>query len=780
MIRKSYTFVNDLWNEAEASKLDPVGRLVYRSNKLGADQRITNTGGGNTSSKITEKDPLTGEPVEVLWVKGSGGDLRTATKENFSSLYQSKLADLQRLYARRTDKGLKSAAEDDMVAMYHHCTFNLNPRASSIDTPLHSFIPAKHVDHMHPNAIIAVAASSRCRDITREIFGEQMDYVPWIRPGFELGLAMQKICRKNLKAQAIMMGQHGFISWSNDDQECYHRTLDFIQRASEYIERKYAEKGGDQAVFGGLITPAFPEEMRRKVLARLLPWLRGQVSQQRRLIATIQDDDKILRFVTSKNAPRLAGLGTSCPDHFLRTKIKPLYVALSPDDFTNLAQASRLPLQGAAGILPADSASGTLAARSSPGETPNPPRDDSSIDAHVRLLKQKLAAGLKQYREDYVAYYERCKRPNSPPMRDPNPTVILIPGLGMIAFGKDKGESRITAEFYNCAVEVMRGAEAIDQYVSLPQQEAFDIEYWLLEEAKLRRMPPEKELARQVIVVIGAGSGIGKEVAHRLVKEGAHIVCVDLKAETAQATAQEITDKYGLGLGLAGSGISNCGPAIGLACDITNRASVRAMLDQVALAYGGFDSIIITAGIFFSPDTSGHIPDDKWALTFAINVTGSYIVADEAAKTWNEQGLPGNLVLTTSANAVVAKKGSVAYDTSKAAANHLVGELAVELAPLVRVNGVAPATVVQGSAMFPRERVIASLSKYGIAYSESEPSDALTARLAKFYADRTLTKSPITPADQAEAFFLLLSNRLSKTTGHIIPVDGGLSDAFLR
>jgi NAD(P)-dependent dehydrogenase (short-subunit alcohol dehydrogenase family) len=293
-------------------------------------------------------------------------------------------------------------------------------------------------------------------------------------------------------------------------------------------------------------------------------------------------------------------------------------------------------------------------------------------------------------------------------------------------------------------------------------------------------MPPEKELARQVIVVLGAGSGIGKEVAHRLVKEGAHIVCVDLKAETAQATAQEITDNYGLGIGVAGSGISNCGPAIGLACDITNRASVRAMLDQVALAYGGFDSIIITAGIFFSPDTTGHIPDDKWALTFAINVTGSYIVADEAAKTWKEQDLPGNLVLTTSANAVVAKKGSVAYDTSKAAANHLVGELAVELAPLVRVNGVAPATVVQGSAMFPRERVIASLSKYGIAYTESEPSDALTARLAKFYADRTLTKSPITPADQAEAFFLLVSNRLTKTTGHIIPVDGGLSDAFLR
>jgi NAD(P)-dependent dehydrogenase (short-subunit alcohol dehydrogenase family) len=358
--------------------------------------------------------------------------------------------------------------------------------------------------------------------------------------------------------------------------------------------------------------------------------------------------------------------------------------------------------------------------------------------------------------------------------------VILIPGLGMITWGKDKSESRVTAEFYTCAIEVMRGAEAMDKYIALPQQEAFDIEYWLLEEAKLQRMPAEKELARQVIAVIGAGSGIGKEVAHRLIKEGAQIVCVDLNVQAAQATAKEITNKYGLGIGVAGSGISNCGPAIGLACDITNRASIRAMLDQVVLAYGGFDSIAITAGIFVAPDITGHIGDDKWALTFAINVTGSYFVADEAFKTWSEQGLNGNLVLTTSANAVVAKPGSVAYDTSKAAANHLVRELAIELAPLVRVNGVAPATVVQGSAMFPRERVIASLAKYKIGYTENEPTESLTTKLAQFYANRTLTKRPITPADQAEAFFLLVSKRLSKTTGQVITVDGGLHEAFMR
>ena len=728
----SYHYVNFGWDDAKAASLDPVARLVYRSNLLGSDQRITNTGGGNTSSKITEKDPLTGQPVEVLWVKGSGGDLRTSTRENFSSLYQQKLLDLQKLYAARTDKGLKAPAEDDMVGMYTHTTFNLNPRASSIDTPLHSFLPGKHVDHMHPNAIIAIAASKNCEKLTQEIFGGKMAYVPWMRPGFELGLAMQEVAKKNPGVQAIMMGQHGFISWDNDDKACYTLTLNFIEQASAYIEKKYAAKGGDPAAFGGAKYQSLDEAKRSAVFAAILPWLRGQVSKQKRFIGTVQDDAKILRFVNSKDAARLAELGTSCPDHFLRTKIKPLYV-----DW-------------------------------------NPQTEDTAA------LKAKLAAGLEAYRKDYAAYYAKCKHANSPAMRDPNPTVVLIPGVGMIAWGKDKSESRVTAEFYNCAVEVMRGAEAIDQYIALPQQEAFDIEYWLLEEAKLKRMPAEKELARQVIVVIGAGSGIGKETAHRLVKEGAHIVCVDLNEAAAQATAKEIEAKYGVGIGVAGTGLSNCGPALGLAANITDRASIRRMLDQVALAYGGFDSICVTAGIFVPSDTTGHIPDDKWALTFNINVTGSYLVGDEAFKTWKEQGLKGNLVLTTSANAAVAKKGSVAYDTSKAAANHLTRELAIELSPLVRVNAVAPATVVQGSAMFPRDRVIGSLAKYNIAYKDDEATESLVTKLAQFYADRTLTKAPIAPADQAEAYFLLVSSRLSKTTGQVITVDGGLHEAFLR
>jgi len=726
----SYQFVTYSWNDTYAATLDPVDLLVYRSNILGADQRITNTGGGNTSSKVVQSDPLTGEETEVLWVKGSGGDLRTSRRENFSSLYQHKLLDLQRLYAARSDKGLKSLAEDDMVGMYPHTTFNLNPRPSSIDTPLHSFLDGKHVDHMHPNAIISIAASERCEALTQEIFGGAMAYVPWMRPGFELGLAMQDIAKQKPDVRAIMMGAHGFISWADDAKACYTLTLDMIEKASAFIAEKYQAHGGDAAAFGGANCAA--RDDRKAVLASILPWLRGQISQQKRFVATVQDDSNILRFVNSCDAPRLAEIGTSCPDHFLRTKIKPLYVDWNPQ-----------------------------------GED-------------VATLRKKLSAGITKYRADYAAYYERCKHANSPAMRDPNPTVVLIPGLGMIAWGKDKSESRVTAEFYNCAVEVMRGAEAIDSYAALPQQEAFDIEYWLLEEAKLQRMPAEKELARQVHVVIGAGSGIGREVAHRLVKEGAHIVCVDLNKAAAEATAKEITDKCGEGIGVAGSGISGCGQAVGISANVTDRASIRAALDQVALAYGGFDAIEVTAGIFVPSDTSGKIPDDKWALTFGINVTGSYLVADEAHKTWQDQGLHGNLVLTTSANAVVAKKGSIAYDTSKAAANHLVRELAIELAPLVRVNGVAPATVVQGSAMFPRDRVIGSLAKYGIAYTEDEATESLVTKLAQFYADRTLTKSPITPSDQAEAYFLLVTKRLSKTTGQIITVDGGLHEAFLR
>jgi rhamnulose-1-phosphate aldolase/alcohol dehydrogenase len=730
--------VNYLWDDAHAASLSPADRLVYRSNILGADQRITNTGGGNTSAKLTEADPLTGQPVRVLWVKGSGGDLRTSTRANFASLYQDRLIQLQDVYAASSPRGVKSAAEDQMVGLYPHCTFNLNPRATSIDTPLHAFVPAAHVDHMHPNAVISVAASRHADRLTREIYGDAVVWTPWQRPGFELGLTLQELVAAHPGADGVILGQHGLINWADDDKACYDLTLSLITRAAEYIQAR--DKG--EATFGGQKYGPIEDAHRQAVLQQVVPWLRGQVSTfakatagtsaPKRMIATLQYDAAILRFVNSHDAPRLAELGTSCPDHFLRTKIKPLYIAWDP----------------------------------------------STSD--VEGLRRRLADGLEQYRRDYAAYYDACRRPDSPAMRDPNPTVILIPGLGMIAFGKDKSESRVTAEFYNCAVEVMRGAEAIDEYVALPQQEAFDIEYWLLEEAKLQRMPAEKALARRIVVVVGAGSGIGRAVAHRVAAEGAHVVCADLSPEAAAGTADELTKKYGVGIGVAGSGISGSGPAIGVAVDVTDRASVQQMVRDTVMAYGGLDHVVVTAGIFPTPDATGRVTDAMWRTTFDINVMGGYLVADECRQVWEPQQLPGSLVLTTSVNAVVAKKGSAAYDASKAAANHLVRTLAVELAPLVRVNGLAPATVVQGSTMFPKDRVMSSLKKYGIAFDPEASADTLRKQLAEFYAQRTLTRQPITPEDQAEAAYFLLSDRTGRITGQVLNVDGGLPEAFVR
>jgi rhamnulose-1-phosphate aldolase/alcohol dehydrogenase len=724
----TFKHVENLWDDAVADALDPVERLVYRSNLLGTDWRITNTGGGNTSSKLMETDPLTGEPVEVLWVKGSGGDLRTAQRANFASLYQDKLLALQDVYADFDERGPKTPAEDAMVAMYNHCTFNLNPRACSIDTPLHSFIPHKFVDHTHPTACIAIATAKDGKRLTQEIYGDEVIWTDWQRPGFELGLTLQQICRENPQAKGVMLGGHGLINWADDDKECYLLSLALIDKVAEYLAQH--DKGDE--TFGGAKYKSFLSEERADKLAVLLPWLRGQVSQEKRFIGTVETRDAIMQFVNSHDAQRLAERGTSCPDHFLRTKIKPLYVDWDP--------ATR----------------------------------------DLESLKSKLTEGLAQYRKDYAAYYENHKRPDSPAMRVSNPTVILIPGLGMIAWGKNKSESRVTAEFYNAAVEVMRGAESVSEYTAIAKREAFDIEYWLLEEAKLKRKPPEQELSRQIIAIIGAGSGIGRAVVDRVVREGATVVALDLNQEAAEQAAQEVLDEIGMGIGVAGSGISGCGDLIGLGIDITDRESIAAALEQVMLAYGGLDTVVVTAGLYVSPDATGHIDDWDWDRTFAVNVTGPYLVADEAARIWEAQGLSGSMVITTSVNAAVAKKGSFAYDTSKAAANHLVRELAVTYAPLIRVNGVAPATVVEGSSMFPRARVMASLTKYDIPFDEDADTATLRQQLAQFYADRTLLKRPITPDDQAEAIYLLLGDRLGKTTGQILTVDGGLHEAFLR
>ena len=723
----TYKFVDYLWDDDHAATLDPVERLVYRSNLLGQDQRITNTGGGNTSSKLTMPDPLTGEQVEVMYVKGSGGDLRTAKRENFASLYMEKFLALESLYNAADEQGVKTPIEDEMVGMYPHTVYNLNPRASSIDTPLHGFIPFKHVDHTHPVAVIAIAASKDGERLTQEIYGDEVGWVDWQRPGFDLGLVMREKLREQPDLKGLVMGQHGLINWADDDKACYELSLTLIEKAARYLDEHDL---GDKT-FGGQKVAPLDEAKRNAVLHEILPSLRGMVSQEKKFVGTVEARPEVLEFVGSHDAPRLAELGTSCPDHFLRTKIKPLYVDWEPGEGAE------------------------------------------------RLL-EKLSKGLETYRQDYAHYYETHKHKDSPDLRDPNPTVILIPGVGLVAWGKTKSESRVTAEFYTGAVGVMRGAESVSEYISLPQQEAFDIEYWALEEAKLKRMPPEKELARDIVVVVGAGSGIGKAVAERVAQEGAHVVCADLNKAGAQETANDLTDVYGMGIGVAGTGLSNCGPATALGVDVTKRESVHDLFDSVLIAYGGIDHVIVTAGVFFAPDKEGHLDDEKWALTYAINVTGLYLVADEARRIWAEQELSGSLVLTTSVNAAVPKKGSLAYDTSKAAANHLVRELAVELAPNVRVNGLAPATVVAGSSMFPKERVMSSLAKYDIPFDEKESADALRDKLAEFYAQRTLTKKPITPEDQAEAAFLLVSGALSKTTGQVVSVDGGLTEAFLR
>jgi len=725
---QQFQYVDYLWDDKTANQLDAVERLRYRSNILGADQRITNTGGGNTSSKIKMTDPLNGKEVDVLWVKGSGGDLRTSTRANFASLYMDKFLSLENIYNQAEHKGVKTEIEDSMVDIYRHTTYGLNPAVSSIDTPLHGLIPYRHVDHMHPISAIAIAASKDQERLTQEVFGREVGWVPWQRPGFDLGLVMKEKLKQKPTLTGLIMGQHGLINWADDDKACYELTLTLIEKAAQYIAQ---HDKGDQT-FGGQKYESFDQKTRNEILIKLLPTLRGKVSRASRFIGTVHVTESVLQFVNSIDAQRLAEIGTSCPDHFLRTKIKPLYVDWNPQK-----------------------------------------------DPYDSLI-EKLEKGLAAYRSDYAAYYEACKHSNSPAMRDPNPTVILIPGVGLIAWGKTKSESRVTAEFYSLAIEVMRGSEAISEYQGLPRQEAFDIEYWLLEEAKLKRMPPEKEMARNAVVIIGAGSGIGKAVAHRLAKEGAHVICADLSEESAKETAQELINIYGLGIGVAGSGLSGCGPAIGLGVDITKRESIKSMLENVTLAYGGIDNIVVTAGIFVPPDKQGHIPDDKWAPTYAINVTGPYLVADEAKTIWQAQGLRTSLVITTSANGAVAKQGSVAYDTSKAAANHLVRELAIELSPLVRVNGLAPATVVEGSSMFPRDRVISSLTKYNVSFDESESTESLRDKLADFYAQRTLTKLPITLSDQAEVAYLLSSSKFSKTTGQIISVDGGLHEAFLR
>lgn len=727
-------FLEDRWDPSIAATLDEPELLRYRSNLLGSDLRITNFAGGNTSSKIMEIDPLTGEPVEVLWVKGSGGDLGSMKRAGFATLFQQKLLALERSY-----KGVDS--EDDMVAMYPLCTFRNNPVAASIDTPLHGFLPFPHVDHLHPDWGIALAASAngkaKMEEFNRE-FGHKLVWVPWQRPGFELAMMMKRAVAENPDCDGIVLGGHGLFTWGQTQRECYVNTLTVIDQIGQFIERHGIAKG--PARFGGEVIPARPD--RKELAVQIAPYLRGKISTQNRWIASFTDAADVLQFVNSANAKELAFLGTSCPDHFIRTKIRPLFVPW------------------AAG---------------------------ASLDE----LKRQIEKSLDEYRDQYRAYYHSFATPESPALRDASPTVVLIPGLGMFSFGKNKTEARITGEFYTNAMHVMEGAsllaegevkgtvpqcgEGVDpasfkvftNYVALPALEAFRIEYWALEEAKLRRQPPEKELSRRIALVVGGGSGIGREVALLAAARGAHVVVADRDEAAAARVADElkaVTSKEFVAV---------------TPVDIRNREAIGKALRATVAAFGGVDILINTAAMFpSSPD--GVISDAMWATTLDVNVTANYLLADESGKLFNEQGLDGSIVLTSSANAVVAKRGSEAYDVSKAALSHLVRELAVALSPRVRVNGISPATVVKGSTMFPRDRVRASLTKYNIPFDESMSDEELRGLLAGFYAKRTLTHQPIDPADCAEAILFLASPRARCTSGHLIPVDGGLTEAFLR
>lgn len=687
------------WDTARAEGMSEPEKLLYRSNLLGSDKRITNYGGGNTSAKVMQEDPLTGDTVEVLWVKGSGGDVGSIKMDGFSTLYMDKLNALRGIY-RGVDY------EDEMVGLLPHCTFNLNPRAASIDTPLHAYVPRKHVDHMHPDAIIAIAAAKDSKALTAQIFGDSIGWLPWKKPGYELGLWLSDFCEKNPDAKGVVLESHGLFTWADDARECYDLTLEIIQTATDW----FAEQTAGHEAFGGAVHASLTPVDRRAVAARLMPAIRGMVSGRQHMVGHFTDSDTVLDFVNAKDMTRLAALGTSCPDHFLRTKICPLVVDFDPA---------------------------------------NP-----DIDATL----SGLSAAVDAYREGYIAYYDRCKRDDSPAIRDPNAVVYLIPGVGMITFAKDKATARISGEFYVNAINVMRGADAVSEYQGLPEQEAFDIEYWLLEEAKLQRMPKPKALAGRVALVTGGAGGIGSATAARYLREGACVMLADIDEAALAETVASLTEQFSPDVVRA------------VAMNVTDEDAVAAAYAEIAAEFGGVDILVSNAGIASSaPVTETSL--ELWNTNMSILSTGYFLVSREAFRVMQVQKMGGAVVFVASKNGLAASPNASAYCTAKASEIHLARCLALEGAPEgIRVNVVNPDAVLKGSKIWSGDWLKERASTYG--------KDK--AGLEEHYRERSLLKRSVLPEDIAEAAYFLASDLSAKSTGNIINVDAGNVQAFTR
>lgn len=691
--------LQNLWDQKHAATLDEPNRLLYRSNLLGSDKRITNYGGGNTSAKVQTPDPLNAQATEVLWVKGSGGDVGTMQLDGFATLYQEKLNDLRKLY-----RGVQF--EDEMVGYLPHCTFNLNPRASSIDTPLHAYVPHTHVDHMHPDAIIAIAAAADGEALTKKIFGNDIGWLPWKRPGYELGLWLGQFCQDNPDARGVILGSHGLFTWADSAEECYAITLEVINKAISWLD----EQTGNTAAFGGSAHMALTADERGRIAEQLMPEIRGLISKEQYKIGHFDDSPAVLEFVNSKQMLELAALGTSCPDHFLRTKIRPLVV----------------------------------------------PFDPATNDVESTLLN--IPKALEQYRQDYASYYQRCKHGDSPAMRDPNPVVYLLPGVGMFTFANDKATARISAEFYTNAINVMRDSSAVSTYCGLPEQEAFDIEYWLLEEAKLQRMPKPKSLAGRVAFITGGAGGIGSATAQRLLSEGACVVLADIDQSLLAGTFQQLVDTHG----------KDCVRQVVM--DVTDETQVNTAFATTAREYGGVDIVVSNAGIA----SSAAIEDttlELWNTNMDILSTGYFLVSREAFRLLKRQDNGGAMVFVASKNALAASPGASAYCTAKAAEVHLARCLALEGAGAgIRVNVVNPDAVLQGSKIWSGDWLKQRAEIYG---KETEDLQA-------HYLERSLLKRAVLPEDIAEATYFLISDASAKSTGNIINVDAGNAQSFTR